>query len=211
MKETLVIVDRQKDFNDSLGSLYVLGAEDTELNTLEYIERNSDRIKEVIFTVDWHLPSDKSFERNGGIWPDHCLQFSEGAGISDVLYKACIEHNIPIQIFRKGEVSTHEEYGAFEIMSRYGDNLVLFNNCIMDSCVQVTTNNVVSHLDMTEIQEKVKKSGLVCVCNCDYCTCNCNYCICNCDYSCTCNCAYCTCDCNFCTCNCNWCPCNGHY
>ena len=143
MKETLVIVDRQKDFNDSLGSLYVLGAEDTELNTLKYIERNSDRIKEVIFTVDWHLPSDKSFERNGGTWPDHCLQFSEGAGISDVLYKACIEHNIPIQIFRKGEVSTHEEYGAFEIMSRYGDNLVLFNNCIMDSCVQVTTNNVV--------------------------------------------------------------------
>lgn len=75
----------------------------------------------------------------------------------------------------------------------------------------VTANNVVSHLDMTEIQEKVRKSGLVCVCNCDYCTCNCNYCICNCDYSCTCNCAYCTCDCNFCTCNCNWCPCNGHY
>ena len=143
MKETLVIVDRQKDFNDSLGSLYVLGAEDTELNTLKYIERNSDRIKEVIFTVDWHLPSDKSFERNGGTWPDHCLQFSEGAGISDVLYKACIEHNIPIQIFRKGEVSTHEEYGAFEIMSRYGDNLVLFNNCIMDSCIQFTTNNVV--------------------------------------------------------------------
>lgn len=143
MKETLVIVDRQKDFNDPLGSLYVLGAEDTELNTLKYIERNSDRIKEVIFTVDWHLPSDKSFERNGGIWPDHCLQFSEGAGISDVLYKACIEHNIPIQIFRKGEVSTHEEYGAFENMSRYGDNLVLLNNCIMDSCVQVTTNNVV--------------------------------------------------------------------
>lgn len=143
MKETLVIVDRQKDFNDPLGSLYVLGAEDTELNTLKYIERNSDRIKEVIFTVDWHLPSDKSFERNGGIWPDHCLQFSEGAGISDVLYKACIEHNIPIQIFRKGEVSTREEYGAFENMSRYGDNLVLLNNCIMDSCVQVTTNNVV--------------------------------------------------------------------
>lgn len=143
MKETLVIVDRQKDFNDPLGSLYVLGAEDTELNTLKYIERNSDRIKEVIFTVDWHLPSDKSFERNGGTWPDHCLQFSEGAGISDVLYKVCIEHNIPIQIFRKGEVSTREEYGAFEIMSRYGDNLVLLNNCIMDSCVQVTTNNVV--------------------------------------------------------------------
>ena len=143
MKETLVIVDRQKDFTDSLGSLYVLGAEDTELNTLKYIERNSDRIKEVIFTVDWHLPSDKSFERNGGTWPDHCLQFSEGAGISDVLYKACIEHNIPIQIFRKGEVSTHEEYGAFEIMSRRGDNLVLLNNYIMDSCVQVTTNNVV--------------------------------------------------------------------
>ena len=143
MKETLVIVDRQKDFNDPLGSLYVLGAKDTELNTLKYIERNSDRIKEVIFTVDWHLPSDKSFERNGGIWPDHCLQFSEGAGISDVLYKVCIEHNIPIQIFRKGEVSTHEEYGAFENMSRYCDNLVLLNNCIMDSCVQVTTNNVV--------------------------------------------------------------------
>lgn len=143
MKETLVIVDRQKDFNDPLGSLYVLGAKDTELNTLKYIERNSDRIKEVIFTIDWHLPSDKSFERNGGIWPDHCLQFSEGAGISDVLYKVCIEHNIPIQIFRKGEVSTHEEYGAFEIMSRRGDNLVLLNNCIMDSCVQVTTNNVV--------------------------------------------------------------------
>ena len=83
--ESLIIVDRQKDFGNKFGALYVPGAEETEANTVIYIEKNHLRIAEVIFTVDWHTSKHCSFKSNGGIWPNHCQQFSEGAGISDAL------------------------------------------------------------------------------------------------------------------------------
>ena len=36
--ESLIIVDRQKDFGNKFGALYVPGAEDTETNIINYIE-----------------------------------------------------------------------------------------------------------------------------------------------------------------------------
>ena len=42
--ESLIIVDRQKDFGNKFGALYVPGAEETEANTVIYIEKNHLRV-----------------------------------------------------------------------------------------------------------------------------------------------------------------------
>ncbi len=129
--ETLVIVDFQKDFSKPEGSLYVNGSEQAKEAIIGYINKNAKGIVSVIFTVDWHSPNHCSFKRNGGIWPDHCRQFTEGAGIDDDIFNACIENNIPIQVFKKGTIDSEEEYGAFDIINYHVFNdkdIVTVNN-----------------------------------------------------------------------------------
>ena len=110
--KTLIIIDFQKDFIS--GSLAVPNAIEAEKAIINYIKEHHNDIKDVLFTVDWHSQHHCSFKNNGGIWPVHCVQFSEGAGISDNLINTCIEFNLPINVFKKGNISDEEEYGAFE-------------------------------------------------------------------------------------------------
>ena len=111
--KTLIIVDFQKDFCNPNGSLYVPGAEEAEQAIVDYIENNYKDILNVLFTVDWHSPNHCSFEKNGGIWPTHCIQFSEGSGISNTLIDTCMTYDLPFRVFKKGNADTIEEYGAF--------------------------------------------------------------------------------------------------
>ena len=127
-KKALIIVDFQKDFADKNGSLYVQGAEKALENIKKYI--NENKLDSVIFTLDWHNPDDHSFKENGGQWPVHCVQYSEGAGINDELFRLVLEKKLPYFTFLKGNNSSHEEYGAFEerIEDIYGeDNFVVSN------------------------------------------------------------------------------------
>ena len=45
-------------------------------------------INQVILVIQWHTLEDHSFTRNGGTKPLHCLQFSEGASISEEILEA---------------------------------------------------------------------------------------------------------------------------
>ena len=110
-KKTLIIIDFQKDFIN--GSLAVPGAQEAEDAIVNYIKANHNLLEKVIFTVDWHGPNHCSFKKNGGIWPVHCVQYSEGAGISDRLINLCIEYNLTINVVKKGDNDNQEEYGAF--------------------------------------------------------------------------------------------------
>ena len=113
-KITLIIVDFQKDFSNSLGKLYVQGSELAKQVIVDYIKKYANQIGEIIFTVDWHTVKHCSFKINGGIWPAHCVQYSEGAGIDDDILHTCIDLGISYKIFIKGNNDTVEEYGAFE-------------------------------------------------------------------------------------------------
>lgn len=69
----------QNDFADPQGSLYVRGGE-------AIIGRINDEIRAaeaagspVLYTQDWHPPSTPHFQKDGGIWPVHCVQGSWGA------------------------------------------------------------------------------------------------------------------------------------
>lgn len=52
-----------------------------------------------------------SFKKNGGQWNEHCVQFSKGAAIHDLLLYGCIGAGIPYEVITKGTLSLLEEYG----------------------------------------------------------------------------------------------------
>ena len=75
----LVVVDVQNDFADPQGSLYVSGGERVVAAVNREIERARAAGAMVVYTQDWHPERTPHFERDGGIWPVHCVQHGWGA------------------------------------------------------------------------------------------------------------------------------------
>lgn len=147
--KSLIIIDFQYDFCDPNGSLYVKGAEEAKKGIIEYMKKNNELFDQIIYTRDWHLDIDKSFKKNGGIWPDHCVQNSKGAKIDQELYDELEKYKKEIIIVNKGTVDTHEEYGAFENI-KYDDknNKTDIKNCFfsnyeLSSGTKINNNNIV--------------------------------------------------------------------
>jgi len=150
--QSVIIVDVQYDFANPSGALYVNGGEKTVPAIINYVEKNKDKINQIIFTRDWHTKKDESFEKNGGKWPVHCVQNTEGAEIDKTLYDALVQMRIPITIVNKGTVADHEEYGAFEHCGTFHHlhpNIepvvtnCYFANCESSSGTRILNNNVV--------------------------------------------------------------------
>jgi len=75
----LLIVDVQNDFADPTGSLYVAGGEEIVGYINEQIGLARTAGATVIYTQDWHPESTPHFEKDGGIWPVHCVHGTWGA------------------------------------------------------------------------------------------------------------------------------------
>lgn len=108
-KTTLVVVDFQYDFCLLGAPLYVPGSDKALWNISHLIENK--KVDRVIFTADWHPANHCSFKRNGGEWNDHCVQFSKGAAIHDLLLYGCISTGTPYEVLTKGARPGFEEYG----------------------------------------------------------------------------------------------------
>jgi nicotinamidase/pyrazinamidase len=74
----LVVVDIQKDFCPG-GALAVPEGDRVVPVLNEYIARFKKAGAPIIFTRDWHPPDHSSFKEQGGPWPPHCVQNSDGA------------------------------------------------------------------------------------------------------------------------------------
>ena len=132
-RKVLVVVDFQKDFYDKeKGSLYVPGAENCVKPICEVIRK--EKFDNIIVTLDWHGFKDRSFKENGGEWPVHCLNYSEGASLHPDIMKAIKDSGSYCDFFLKGNCETHEEYGAFEKSDTF-DNNVVMRNYLCDSQV----------------------------------------------------------------------------
>ena len=114
MKKILIVVDMQNDFCLESGSLYVKGATPALWNIEELMYK--EHFDRVWFTVDWHAFFHPSFKENGGEWPVHCVQYSQGAAINDLLLTACRNNNLRYDVIEKGLFK--EEYGAFPDLKR---------------------------------------------------------------------------------------------
>ena len=104
----LLVVDVQNDFADPTGSLYVDGGKHIvpAVNVEVETARSCEAL--VIYTQDWHPEHTPHFQRDGGIWPVHCVQDTEGAAFHPDLVVA--DH----EVVRKGH-DGRDGYSGFSV------------------------------------------------------------------------------------------------
>ena len=78
MKTALVVVNIQNDFCPD-GTLAAAEGDQVVVPTNQLIGHFRRRGALVIYTRDWHPPNHSSFQKKGGPWPTHCVQFTPGA------------------------------------------------------------------------------------------------------------------------------------
>ena len=105
----LLVVDVQNDFADPRGSLYVPGGQEIVEPINEQIRAAETAGIAFFYTQDWHPPSTPHFQKDGGIWPVHCVQGTWGAEFHpDLLVPA----HAPV--VRKGS-GGEDGYSAFSV------------------------------------------------------------------------------------------------
>lgn len=105
----LIVVDVQNDFAEPSGSLYVPGGEETIGFVNAQIDAAETAGATLVYTQDWHPASTPHFEKDGGIWPVHCVADSPGARFHpdlDVVDDA---------IFIRKGVGGEDGYSAFHV------------------------------------------------------------------------------------------------
>ena len=78
-RTALLVVDIQNDFADPSGTLAVDGGDVIVPRVNQEIVEAWGAEALVVYTQDWHPPSTPHFFKDGGIWPEHCVQGSWGA------------------------------------------------------------------------------------------------------------------------------------
>lgn len=78
-RTALVVVDLQNDFADPAGSLSVEGGEAIVPRVNQALREALDARALVVATQDWHPQSTPHFEKDGGVWPVHCVAGTWGA------------------------------------------------------------------------------------------------------------------------------------
>ena len=95
-RTALVVVDVQNDFADPAGSLSVAGGVEVVAATNALVEQAVAAGAPVLYTQDWHPADTPHFEKDGGVWPVHCVQDTWGAQLHPHL-------DVRGEVVRKGE------------------------------------------------------------------------------------------------------------
>ena len=136
--DALIIVDVQIDFCPG-GALPVPDGDRIVPAVNEYIEMFRIVGQPVFATRDWHPENHISFKENGGIWPRHCVQNTEGAKFHPDL-------KLPPDAFiiSKGERPELEAYSGFQgtlldsLLKERGIKRVFICGLATDYCVKNT-------------------------------------------------------------------------
>jgi nicotinamidase/pyrazinamidase len=84
----LVVVDVQNDFADPDGGLYVRRGDEVVPSCNSEIVKALSAGAFVVYTQDWHPESTPHFEKDGGVWPVHCVADTWGAEFHPALLLA---------------------------------------------------------------------------------------------------------------------------
>lgn len=111
----LIIVDPQIDF--TTGSLATAKGPEA-MDRLAAAINNGvlDKYTWVIVTQDAHPTNHCSFVENGGVFPPHCVQGTEGMNVYPALQQALNAKavNIDIHYMTKGDLADKEEFSIFQ-------------------------------------------------------------------------------------------------
>lgn len=149
----LIVVDVQNDFCPG----GALGVEDGDavvpvLN--EWIEAFRSAGRPVVYTQDWHPAGHMSFKEQGGIWPVHCVQDTDGAAFHPEL-------TVDGYVFRKAFTKEKEGYSGFDgclardggvsdvdlatWLKEQGVRKVYVGGLTTDYCVKATVLDAIEH------------------------------------------------------------------
>ncbi len=139
VKDALIVVDMQRDFMPG-GALPVQEGDKIIPRLNQYIRLFFEKGLPVFFTRDWHPPDHISFKDQGGVWPPHCVQDTEGAKFHPDLY-------IPPDnrfIISKGTSRDFDAYSGFQgtmldqLLKERGTKRVFVGGVATDYCVKNT-------------------------------------------------------------------------
>ncbi|TCK06369.1 nicotinamidase [Phorcysia thermohydrogeniphila] len=136
--DALIIVDVQKDFLPG-GALPVPKGDEVVEPLNEYIAFFTSKGQPIFATRDWHPENHVSFRENGGLWPKHCVQWTEGASFADGL-------KLPPDTFiiNKGDRPELEAYSGFQgtllhsLLKERGVKRLFIGGLATDYCVKNT-------------------------------------------------------------------------
>lgn len=136
--DALLVVDVQNDFCP--GGALAVDEGDAVVPVLnDWIQRAQAAGAAVIASRDWHPADHCSFEAQGGPWPEHCVQDTEGAAFHPDL-------QLPddARIVSKGKAQDRDNYSAFddtglaEELHQRGIERVWVGGLAQDVCVRAT-------------------------------------------------------------------------
>jgi nicotinamidase/pyrazinamidase len=136
MREALLIIDAQNDFLPG-GALAVPRGDEILGRVTELLD--SRRFDLVVATRDWHPPDHDSFRDQGGPWPPHCVQGSEGAELSARIPREQVDF-----VVNAGYEPALEGYSGFEettlegILRERGIDRITVVGLATDYCVRHT-------------------------------------------------------------------------
>jgi nicotinamidase/pyrazinamidase len=165
----LIVVDIQNDFADPKGSLYVAGGEQVVPVANREVERALGASATVFYTADWHPESTPHFQKDGGIWPVHCVRETWGAEFHPDL-------QVKGEVVRKG-VGGEDGYSGFtvrdpvtgeerktaleDMLRRLGVERIVVLGLATDYCVKETAlDGVALGFDTTVIREGIRAVDL---------------------------------------------------
>jgi len=159
----------QNDFADARGSLYVAEGETVVPVVNRAVKGARAAGALVVYTQDWHPESTPHFEKDGGIWPVHCVMGTWGAEFHpDLLVEG--------EVVRKG-ASGHDGYSGFterhpstseelptplvDMLRGRGIERVAIAGLATDYCVKETAIDSLDHgFDTTVLADGVRGVNL---------------------------------------------------
>jgi nicotinamidase/pyrazinamidase len=136
MNRALLIIDFQNDFVPG-GALPVPDGDAIAPRVAELLD--SGEFELVVATRDWHPADHNSFAAQGGPWPPHCVQGSEGAELHPSLDRAKVD--VVIDAGYRPEL---EGYSGFEetelerVLRDHGVDSITVIGLATDYCVRAT-------------------------------------------------------------------------
>jgi nicotinamidase/pyrazinamidase len=139
--DALLVVDMQNDFMPG-GALGVQGGDEITPEVNGLIELFTRRGLPIVFSRDWHPPGHCSFEAQGGVWPMHCVQNTEGAAFTKDLAMPANP-----RIISKATNLDREAYSAFDatgledLLTRLAVTRIFIVGLATDYCVLATVRD----------------------------------------------------------------------